>query len=355
MSATPEAEQLDAADPSLHPMIATICSSDDAVRNRSLDELCDGASFARLQDDCDVLDAFWRQTGNLYHRVRALFFLSAIHRYHLPQFFDASHVGHIPFASYQHLLERRFTESVDLLLKTWHVTGPSELISSSLARAYHELAFQTLADQVRKSVRTVRGNQWMFRTGHPADHPLRFRRELLIRDQDAVSYPILHETTAVRMDFTHSAWSDIFFLGMDFPTGAKVINASVNLGVMGRDDDPQPPIECFLRVIDRPVLRLVSIDLKTSAEITTIAEVFDFAADYLGLIKAAVIAAGIVPPGMERCGRGIESLLTRLIGPGLGFGNRLQSQRHSQRFATGRFDESVGRSNFNVHAGDRTG
>ena len=318
MSATSETKQLDASDPSLHPMLATICSDDDAVRNLSLDELCEGASFARLQSDCEVLDAFWRQTGNLYYRVRALFFLSAIHRYHLPKFFDASHVAHIPFASYQHLLERRFTESVDLLLKTWHATGPSELISSSLSRAYHELAFQTLADQVRKSVRTVRGNQWMFRTGHPADHPLRFRQELLRRDQDAVSYPILHETTAVRMDFTHSAWSDIFFLGMDFPTGAKVINASVNLGVMGRDDEPQPPIECFLRVIDRPVLRLVSIDLKTSAEITTIAEVFDFAADYLGLIKAAVIAAGIVPPGMERCGRGIESLLTHLIGPGLG-------------------------------------
>ena len=46
---------------------------------------------------------------------------------------------------------------------------------------------------------------------------------------------MLNETTAVRMDFTHSAWSDIFFLGMDFPSGAKVINASVNLGVLGRD------------------------------------------------------------------------------------------------------------------------
>ena len=64
---------------------------------------------------------------------------------------------------------------------------------------------------------------------------------------------MLKETTAVRMDFTHSAWSDIFFLGMDFPNGAKVINASVNLGLMGRDKSPSPPIECFLRVIDQPM------------------------------------------------------------------------------------------------------
>ena len=42
-----------------------------------------------------------------------------------------------------------------------------------LAEAYHRLGFQTLADQVRRSVRSVRGNQWMFRLGHPADQPLR--------------------------------------------------------------------------------------------------------------------------------------------------------------------------------------
>ena len=35
--------------------------------------------------------------------------------------------------------------------------------------------------------------------------------------------PVLKETTAVRMDVSHSAWSDIFFLGMDYPEGARVI------------------------------------------------------------------------------------------------------------------------------------
>ncbi|MEE8452839.1 MAG: UTP--glucose-1-phosphate uridylyltransferase [Thermoguttaceae bacterium] len=38
------------------------------------------------------------------------------------------------------------------------------------------------------------------------------------------------------MDLSHSAWSDIFFLGMDFPQGARVLNVSVDLGVCGRDD-----------------------------------------------------------------------------------------------------------------------
>ena len=69
------------------------------------------------------------------------------------------------------------------------------------------------------------------------------------------------------------------------------------------------------------MLRLVSVDLNTVAEITTVAEVFDYARDYLGLLKAAVIAAGIVPPGMEGSGErldGPNGLLSGLVGPGYG-------------------------------------
>ena len=299
-------------------LVDVIVSEDDAVRNQSLDSICDGATLEELLSHCAALDGFWRQTDNLYHRVRALFFLFSIHRFLLPPHYGAEFSGNIPFTAYQHLLERRFTEAIDELLESQASNGPCDGLSSALASGYYELGFQTLADQVRKSVRTVRGNQWMFRTGHPADHPLRFRKELLKKQSGEASYPMLKETTAVRMDFTHSAWSDIFFLGMDFPSGAKVINASVNLGVMGRDDHPRPPIECYLRVIDQPVLKLTSTDLNASTEIHTIAEVFDFAKDYLGLLKAALIAAGIVPPGMEGCGKSIESLLEQLIGPGLG-------------------------------------
>ena len=47
-------------------------------------------------------------------------------------------------------------------------------------------------------------------------------------------------------------------------------------------------------------------------------EVFDFAHDYLGLLKAAVIASGIVPPGTEGSGQSLADLLARVVGPGLG-------------------------------------
>ena len=196
--------------------------------------------------------------------------------------------------------------------------APATPFRSALAAAYHRLAFQTLADQVRRSVRSVRGNQWMFRMGHPADHPLRIRPELLRPDPADGTYPILRECTPVRMDLTHCGWSDIFFLGMDFPEGAKVLNVSIDLGVHGRDAAPRPPVEAYLRVIDEPVLRLASVDLGATADITNLAEVFDFAKDYLGLLKAAVIAAGIVPPGIEGSGQSLADLLARIVGPGRG-------------------------------------
>ncbi len=298
--------------------VDVIVSGDDAVRNRSLDSLCADASLEELLADCRELDHFRRRSDNLYHRVRALFFLAAIYRYHVPQCLPTDNTGFLPFEGYEHLLGRRFQEAIDAFRSQQQRDGASVTTASGLAEAYHQLAFQTLADQVRRSVRTVRGNQWMFRIGHPADHPLRLRRALLQREGERDPFPILSERTSVRMDFSHSAWSDIFFLGMDFPEGARVLNVSVDLGVRGRDAEPRPPIETYLRVIDEPVLRLVSVDLGASADVTTIAEMFDFARDYLGLLKAAVIAAGVVPPGLEGCEHPMSDLLARMIGPGLG-------------------------------------
>jgi hypothetical protein len=120
------------------------------------------------------------------------------------------------------------------------------------------------------------------------------------------------------MDLTHSAWSDIFFLGMDYPEGARVLNVSVDLGVHGRDTATQPPVSAWLRVIEEPVLRLVSVDLGARADISNLAEVFDFAKDYLGLLKAAVIASGVVPPGIEGSGQSLGDLLAQMLGPGRG-------------------------------------
>jgi hypothetical protein len=355
-------------------LAALITAPDDATRNRSLDALCAGLSAEQLLAEAARLEEFRRRSENLYERVRALFFLHAIHRFHLPAklgtpsplpsaprgerecspsprpalsaeeetqrstfnvqrvTFDVSATATlagqgtagllaqaklIPFQGYEHLLHRRFEEAIGVFLRAQEAQGPGDGLSSALAAAYHRLAFQTLADQVRRSVRGVRGNQWMFRMGHPADQPLRLRPELLRRGPDG-AYPILRERMPVRMDLTHCGWSDIFFLGMDYPEGARVLNVSIDLGVHGRDAAPRPPVEAYLRVIEEPLLRLTSVDLGATADVTHLAEVFDFAKDYLGLLKAAVIASGLVPPGVEGSGQSLEELLARLCGPGRG-------------------------------------
>jgi len=307
-----------------HDLVEIITSGDPAIRNRSLEGFCRGADAAALLAAAGELDRFRRSRDNLYERVRAIFFLSAIYRYHLPGKLPAAACDQaspralVPFEGYARLLGRRFEEALDEFLAVEARWGPSDAVASALAAAYHALGFQTLADQVRRSVRAVQGNRWMFRVGHPADHPLEIRRPLLAREGPGDAFPVLCERTPVRMDLSHSGWSDIFFLGMDFPEGARVLNVSVDLGVRGRDPQPRPPIEVYLRMIDEPLLRLVSVDLGSKADVTSLAEVFDFAKDYLGLLKAGVIAAGIVPPGLEGSGQKLSDVLARLVGPGLG-------------------------------------
>ncbi|MCC7375637.1 MAG: UTP--glucose-1-phosphate uridylyltransferase [Verrucomicrobiales bacterium] len=305
-----------------HPLIRVITSDDPALRDQSLEVLLRDAGVKELLEASEALDRFRRSSDNLYARVRALFFLYAIHRFHLPSRLGReggrkARGGLIPFRGYEQLLERRFEEAIDTFLDNQTRHGPGDGLSSALAASFQRLGFQTLANQVRRSVRSVRGNHWMFRVGHPADQPLRIRDELRVPSDDG-TFPLLREQTAVRMDLTHCGWSDIFFLGMDFPEGAKVLNVSVDLGVHGRDAAPRPPVSAYLRVLDEPLLRLTSVDLGCTADITSLSEVFDFAKDYLGLLKAAVIASGLIPPGIEGSGRDLAELLAKLAGPGRG-------------------------------------
>jgi len=297
-------------------LVGIISATDATLRDSSLDAWARSASWDELWSEIEALEAFRHQSESLYERVRAGFFLYALYRFHLPTRPELPRSGGIPFEGYGHLLERRFEEAIALFLRAQREVGPSDTLGSALAAAYQRLAIQTLADQVRRSVRSVRGNQWMFRLGHPHDQPLRVRPEFLPKSNGEA--PILKESTPVRMDLTHTAWSDIFFLGMDFPQGARVLNISVDLAVRGRDALPKPPVEAYFRVIDEPVIRLVSVDLATSVDVRDLDELFDFARDYLGLLKAALVASGLVPPGMEGSEASLSDLLEQLVGANRG-------------------------------------
>ena len=117
-------------------LIEIICSEDPKVRDLSLESQCAGLSADELLSRCQELDQFRRDCDNLYHRVRALFFLYAIHRFHLPPKLPEQQAGTIPFAGYEDLLARRFNEAIDKFLKELS-SGPSISLSSALAAAYH--------------------------------------------------------------------------------------------------------------------------------------------------------------------------------------------------------------------------
>ena len=196
-------------------------STDPTVRNSSLEAFCRHASAVELLEECAGLEVFRHSSPSLYLRVRALFFLYAIHRFHLPGKLSAGQPGHIPFKGYSHLLQRRFEEAIEVFLSSQKAHGPNDAVSSALANAYHRLGIQTLADQVRRSVRSVRGNQWMFRLGHPLDQPLRVVPELFVPSSYDGTYPILRERTPVRMDLTTAHGAIFSFWEWIFPRARR--------------------------------------------------------------------------------------------------------------------------------------
>jgi galactokinase/mevalonate kinase-like predicted kinase len=300
------------------PLIATITSSDPAVRDRSVGDILRELPPGSILAACEELEGFRRSTSNLYERVRASIFLHAIYRYHVQESPSLPTAGLIPFDGFEDLLERRFEQAIAKFLAAQRASGPDSAIASALAQAYEQITYQTLADQVRRSVRSASGNRWMFRVGQPDEHPSKLVPPLLHRDGDDGLFPVLVERTPVRLDLSHSCWSDIFFLGMDYPEGARVLNISVDLGVYGRDPHPRPPIETYCRVITEPLLRLTSIDLDSCKDVTTLDDLFNFGNDYLGLVKAGIIASGFIPPSLEGTGTALADVLAQVVRPGHG-------------------------------------
>jgi UDP-N-acetylglucosamine pyrophosphorylase len=302
----------------MNVFIETITSVDTAKRNRSFFDISRGLSSRELLRALRELDEFRKSTPNLYDKVRAILFLYAGFRFFLMESKETPAVGKISYAGFEDLLSRHFDHAITTFWQEIDKGGANAAVFSALAEAYHNLSFQILADQVRKSVRSSKGNQWMFRVGHKDEHPIRIHPKLMQRQENSLFYPILHEHTSVRMDLTHSGWSDIFFLGMDYPEGARVINLSIDLGVFGRDKDIRPPLHSYVRIIPEPVLRITSIDLNATKDIHDLADLFNFGNDYLSLVKAGVIASGLIPPSFEGTNQSLPDILARIVAPGMG-------------------------------------
>lgn len=299
-------------------LLKTIAGGEPALRDRSFFDIASSMSPEDLLSALDELDLFRKKSESLYDKVRASLFIYAAYRFFLEKSGEYPPAGVIPVEGYRNLLSRRFEKALDVFKNSAARNGYNSTIFSAMAEGYHHLTFQYLIDQVKKSVRSSRGNQWMFRVGHYDEHAIHIHPSLLKRAEGSIFYPVIEEQTSVRMDLSHSGWSDIFFLGMDFPEGARVVNASVDLGVYKRDERVLSPIAAWFRAIPEPCLRLTSIDLQATKDITQLSDLFNFGNDYLSLLKAGVIASGLIPPSFEGTHQSLLKILANIVGPGMG-------------------------------------
>lgn len=286
------------------------------LRDRSVEELLEGKSSQSLLNLAWELEVFLKDCESLYQRVRCCFFLFAIYRFYIPASRTSSRPGLMPPAATREMLRENW-ESALRLLRFSTRKAATDIVLSAMATAYYRLAFSYLMDQVHESISRAPGNEWIYQLGSIDEYPLKVPEKYLSPDEITGLYPLGYDCSPVRIDPCHSGWSDIFFLAMDYPEGARVINFSVDIARRGTVA-PRPPIECYSRIIDRAIIRLVSLDLGCTRNVYSTSDLFDFEKDRLGLLKAGIIAAGIVPPGFQGDSTAIREILRRLVGPNRG-------------------------------------
>jgi galactokinase/mevalonate kinase-like predicted kinase len=296
-------------------LIETITSEDEFLRNRSIESLLHGSQFRELLNFADELESFRRSSKNLYHKVRASLFLYEIFRFYLVKDSAVKPHGIIPFEGVKAAFERDFEKSLEIYLTK--IKGNNNYncsIFSAVAGTYYKLSFKYLLDQVKLSMSQCIENHEIYNINGLADYPFTVSSLMTTPDPSTGLYPVGMDASPVRLDPSHSGWSDIFFLGMDFPEGARIVNMSVNLRIHDSNGTVLPPCECYCRYIEEPVIHLNSIDLKTSKKVSTLDELFNFGNDYLSLLKAGVVASGIVPPCFENIDIPLPEILKKLLG-----------------------------------------
>ncbi|MFM9030097.1 MAG: hypothetical protein ACKOTF_05350 [Opitutaceae bacterium] len=112
-------------------LIDIIASENPAIRDTALERWGEGRTLEELLAACRELDAYRRRETNLYRRVRALFFIAASQRDHLPAQPGLARAGRVPHNGFRHLLERRFEEAISVFLRAQEQSGPSETLASA--------------------------------------------------------------------------------------------------------------------------------------------------------------------------------------------------------------------------------
>ena len=223
-------------------LIETITSSDITIRNRSIRDLLQNKDKNQLIKFAGELESFRLRSENLYHKVRASLFLFVIYRFYLQLSSEIPSHGKIPFKGITAAFERNFEKAIDIYLTDIKSNDKlNSTICSAISDSYYKIAFKYLLDQVKSSISHCRENYHLYNITDLNEYPFSVSPHMTTADSSTGSYPVGIDVAPVRLDPSHSGWSDIFFLGMDFPQGARVVNLSVDLRIHGTKEPILPP------------------------------------------------------------------------------------------------------------------
>jgi hypothetical protein len=191
-----------------------------------------------------------------------------------------------PHLDFQQLWEKQKllpdpVRRIRLLIAVYHLDpGPQ-------GREAYDLAFELMKNMLLSRVKQMPSNRVLWDPAAPAP--------VLV---PALKKQRLVEQTPIRLDVTHSLWSDIFFLALEDPRQARVLNFSADIYT---GNTPCCPLEASLERLETPnTIVLQSLDLKETVSISSLSQLFDYRQDGLGLLKAAVVASGLVPLWKEQ-------------------------------------------------------
>ena len=151
-----------------------------------------------------------------------LAFLHAIYRYEIQEDPSIKAAGMIPFDGFMDMMGRRYEQAITAFRRALTDSGPNGGdLHAAPRRLTIRLPSRRLPTRSGGRPCNCQGTRWhvpgwRHRRTSPADH------SRLLEDASRTHglYPILDRGRMPgRLDLSHIAWSDIFFLGMDYPEG----------------------------------------------------------------------------------------------------------------------------------------
>ncbi len=301
-----------------HPIdpVTAITSEDTSIRDTSEQDLFGNLNTGELLNALHKLENFRRQgtNNNLFYQMRAAALMFVLLEFHLSKKDGLMETGLISSEGIEKIENHNYEQALEIFYGQLDgLVRVDKAVLSALSKTYDGLWWDLLVKRVNQSIEVRSNDKWMFDREHIVEEYTRIlpdknrpRVRILdryIKQKGNGIRDIVKLCAPIRIELVSGVAADIFGVAMDDPDRAHVINISMNLSRFseekGEQDKPVPPINSYVRVIDKPVIRIRSVDLDEVKEIESFDELFNLRNDNLCLLKAAIIASGVVPVAMK--------------------------------------------------------